>query len=332
MDKVLSSYYSLGTHAANIASSTSARDAHDLLHWFLLEMPVVPGLLLFHSFFASERIHALTGGRQFWFKSYVLTVFAAFGGGTLAALLCGSPTPLFTNASNFMFGYITVAWYLVDQSRLLREFLRTRPINAVLAFGATAAKARSIFSFVDNYVVDYPGTVAGAVVLGGLAGSGGQLFVSLEKKARGGFHTPSEFSQPGWGFKSAYIVAALYYAATDPDGVLASLPVPVKYSVSRDHARYVLSLLLCTHAFVETLIGRHVNPTYVFEKLLYAVSGVRAEPTTDFCAENSSLSALVPGASRNSETANPPRGATSSSVKNGSVGQQMRHRGSGKTK
>jgi hypothetical protein len=328
---VLSSYYTLGTHAVSIASSTSARDAHDLLHWFLLDSPVVPGLLALHSLFASERIHALTGGRQFWFKSYTLTVFAAFGGGTLAALFSGSPPPLFTTASNFMFLYITIAWYLVDQSRALRAVLRTRPINAILAFGATAAKARAIFSFMDSYVVQYPGAVAGAVVLGGLAGSGGQLFISLEKKARSGFHTPSEISQPGWGFKSAYITAALYYAVTDPKGILASLPIPIKFSVSQDHARYALSLLLCSHAFFETLIGRHVNPVYAIEKVMYAVTGVRAEPTPDFCAEMSSLNALVPGASQSSASDANTSGAISSAVKNGGNVQQMRQRsGTGK--
>lgn len=65
MEKAMSSYWTLGTHAANIASSTRARDAHDLLHWFLLDMPVVPGLLAFHALSAADRVHALTGGKQY---------------------------------------------------------------------------------------------------------------------------------------------------------------------------------------------------------------------------------------------------------------------------
>lgn len=134
-------------------------------------------------------------------------MFAAFGGSTLAAILSGAPVPLFTHASNFMIAYITLAWYLVDQSLPLRTLLRTRPLNAVIAFGATAAKSRSIFSFIDAYVARFPGIIAGAIALGGLAGSGGQLFISVENKVRKGFRHPSEFSSPGWGFKSAYLAA-----------------------------------------------------------------------------------------------------------------------------
>lgn len=284
MDKVMSSYWTLGNHAANIASSSSVRDAHDLLRWFLLEMPVVPGLLTFHALFAAERVHALTSGKQFWFKSYVLTMFAAFGGSTLAAIFSGAPVPLFTHASNFMIGYITVAWYLIDQSRPLRTLLRTRPINAIMAFGATAAKSRAIFSFIDSYIARFPGAALGAIALGGLAGSGGQLFVSLEKKARRGFGHPSELSSPGWGFKSAYLAALTYYIATDPEGILSELPVPVKYSTARDTARYALSMSLCTHAALETLLARNMNPTYVADRLFYAMTRVREEPAPEISA------------------------------------------------
>lgn len=303
MDKVLSSYYTLGSHASRIASSTSVRDAHDYLHWFLLDAPVVPALLAFHALFAAERVHALTQGKQFWFKSYVLTVFAAFGGSTLAAIFSGAPVPLFTTASNYMLGYITVAWYLVDQSRAFRSLLRTRPVNAILAFGASAAKARAIFSFMDNFIVKYPGAAAGAIALGGLAGSGGALFVSLEKKARRGFHTPSELSSPGWGFKSAYLVSMTYYVATDPEGILAELPVPVKYSAARDAARYALSLSLCTHAALDMLLDRSMNPTYILDRLFYAVTRVREEASSEFSALATETESRLQSASKSVESA-----------------------------
>lgn len=284
MEKVISSYWTVGTHAANIASSARARDAHDLLHWFLLDMPIVPGLLGFHALYAADRVHALTGGRQFWFKSYVLTMFAAFGGSTLASILSGAPVPLFTHASNFMMAYITVAWYLVDQSRGLRAVIRWRPIAAVFAFGATAAKSRSIFSFIDAYVVRFPGIVAGAIALGGLAGSGGQLFISVENKVRRGFGHPSELSSPGWGFKSAYLAAAAYYVATDPEGLIAEA-VPVRFAASApDAVRYALSLSLCSHAALETLLARNINPTYLFDRLFYAVTRVRQKTAAELVA------------------------------------------------
>jgi TRIC channel len=325
MDKVLSSYYTLGLHASSLASSTSLRDAHDLLHWFLLDMPVVPGLLGFHALFAAERVHALTKGQQFWFKSYVLTIFAAFGGSTLAAIFSGAPAPLFTHASNYMLGFITVAWYLVDQSRVLRAVLRTRPVNAVLTFGATAAKARAIFSFIDAFIVKYPGAMAGAIALGGVSGSGGQLFVSLEKKARRGFHTPSELSSPGWGFKSAYLVALAYYVATDPEGILSELPIPVKYSAARDTARYVLSLGLCSHAALETLLARNLNPTYVLDRLFYAVTRVRQDAAPEFSSlEAATASQGNAGNSMASAGNGGKHGGVNSTLKDGSPGLRKR--------
>jgi hypothetical protein len=280
VQKVLSSYYSLGSQARDILSNASATDAHGWFRWFLLDVPVVPVLLMFHTVYAADRIHTLTGGRQFWFKSLVLTIFGAFGGSTMSAVLSGLPAPLFTNASNVMFAYIIVAWYLIDQSRLFRQFVRTRPINALLAFGATAAKARSIFGFIDQYVKRFPGAIAGAIALGGLSGSGGALFLSLEKKARRGVHTPSELSEPGWAFKSAYLVAILYYLAVD-SSVLRALPVRMKYSISRDDARFLLSLSLCLHAAFETLVGRNVNPTYLLDTFFYTVTGVRFDPVPE---------------------------------------------------
>lgn len=303
MDKVMSSYYTLGSHASRIASTTNARDAHDYLHWFLLDAPVTPALLAFHALFAAERVHALTKGQQFWFKSYVLTIFAAFGGSTLAAIFSGAPAPLFTTASNYMLGYITVAWYLIDQSRALRSLLRTRPMNAILAFGASAAKARAIFSFIDGFIIRYPGAAAGAIALGGLAGSGGSLFVSLEKKARRGFHTPSELSSPGWGFKSAYLVAIFYYVATDPEGILAELPVPMKYSAARDTARYVLSLSLCTHAALDMLLARNMNPTYILDRMFYALTRVREEASSEFSALASAADLQTHAATKSIEAA-----------------------------
>lgn len=315
MDTVLSSYYTLGSHASRIASSTSVRDAHDYLHWFLLDAPVVPALLAFHALFAADRVHALTKGHQFWFKSYVLTVFAAFGGSTLAAIFSGAPVPLFTTASNYMLGYITVAWYLVDQSRALRALLRTRPVSAILAFGASAAKARAIFSFMDGFMVKFPGAAAGAIALGGLSGSGGALFVSLEKKARRGFHTPSELSSPGWGFKSAYLVAISYYVATDPEGVLATLPVPVKYYAARDTARYALSLSLCTHAALDMLLERSMNPTYVLDRLFYALTRVREEASSEFSALATVAEGRPLSAPKTIETAKKNNGISSVTTK-----------------
>lgn len=275
LEKVLSSYQHIGNVVYNAATSATADDAHGFLRWFLLDMPVVPFLLAFHSIYAALSVQRLTKGRQFWLKSLVLTAFAAFGGSTLANVLSGQPAPLFTVSSNYMMSYITVAWYLINHSNIIRGFLSFRPVLAIVAFGATAAKVRSILSFMDDFVVRFPSAVLGAIILSGLAGSGGALFVSIEKIIQNGLNASSELSTPGWGFKIAYIAALVYYVATDPVGWISE-NVPVELvTFEKEEVRFAIAVALCTHAALETLYGRHVNPLYPIEQVLYALTGVR---------------------------------------------------------
>lgn len=278
IEKVLSSYQHLGNLAFTAFRSTSREDAHNYLRWFLLDMPVVPVLLACHALYASISIYKLTRGQQYWLKSLVLTTFAAFGGGTMSAVFSGLPAPLFTKGSNYMMSYLAISWYIVNHWTLMRNILMLRPVSAMLAFGATAAKARSIFSFVDTFVQRFPNATAGAIVLGGLAGSGGSLFVSVDKMVHNRFNIPSELSAPGWGFKSAYMAAGLYYIATDPDFVLRGFSIPIAYVVNRDDARFWLSAALCFHAAAETLYGKHFNPMFWVESILYALTGVKSVP------------------------------------------------------
>lgn len=171
-------------------------------------------------------------------------------------------------------GYLFFAWYLIHQSRLVRSILTLRPIMAILAFGATAAKARSIFGFMDDFMREFPKAVGGAIILGGLAGSGGQLFVSLEKIVQHGVQTPSEFSSPGWGFKSAYFAAAAYYIAVDPEDVLYHSGIAL-FEMDRSTARLYISAALCFHAALETLYGSHVNPLFWVEDIFFALTGLK---------------------------------------------------------
>lgn len=206
-------------------------------------------------------------------QSLVVTAAAAFGGSTLAAMFSGRPTPLFTVSSNSMMSYVTLAWYVVHQSALLRKALSLRPVMAVLSFGATAAKVRAMFAFMDDYVREYPRAVAGAIVLGGLSGSGGQLFVSVEQILQNGLDTPSEFSAPGWGFKSAYIAAATYYITVDPEDILYDLGISI-VEFDRATARFYIATALCFHAALETLYGTHVNPLFWLDHIFYTVTGL----------------------------------------------------------
>ncbi|KAI0562022.1 TRIC channel [Gracilaria domingensis] len=247
------------------------------LEWFLVDLPVIPLLLTAHATFASLNIYRLTRGRQFWLKSLVLTIFAAFGGSTLANVLSGRPAPLFTHSSNYMLSYVTATWYMVNHFSIVRALLSFRPFAAILSFMAMAAKARAIFNFIDEHNRHFPGAAAGAIVLGGLSGSGGSFFVTLERIVQQGFAAGGELSAPGWGFKSAYIAASLYYIMTDPHTVLRSNINSLSFAVHPRSARFWISLFLCSHAAFETLIGRHINPFYAFEQIFFALSRVRKE-------------------------------------------------------
>lgn len=205
-------------------------------------------------------------------------MFAAFGGSTLASLMCGEPAPLFTTGSNYMVPYVVIAWYIVNHSVPARYVLLLRPVRALVAFGAMAAKSRAIMGFVDKVAALWPDAAVGAVLLGGLSGSGGTLFVSVEKIVQGGLRTNSEFSAPGWGFKSAYLAAFTYYVGADPAGwIRRHVAVDLPF-VDRDDMRFVVSMALCTHAALETFYGRHVNPVFFLEEIFFALTGVQKTP------------------------------------------------------
>lgn len=277
-ERVLSSYFDLGNQAYSAASSIQSEDIHSFLRWFLLDIPVVPVLLVFHTLNASLKIHALLPRHTFWLKSLVVTTFAAFGGSTLAAIFSGRPAPLFTNASNVMISYIIIAWYLIHKSALVRGILSLRPVAAVLAFGASAARMRAMFSFMDDYTREFPRVVAGAIICGALSGSGGQLFVSVERMFHEGSDALSDFSSPGWGFKSAYIAAGLYYMFLDPDDMLFNIGFPQVLELDRASARFYISAAMCIHAAVETLYGTHINPLFWLDSIFYAVTGLTRNP------------------------------------------------------
>lgn len=278
-EKVMSSYFHLGNQAYTFASSVTSDDAHSFLRYFLLDMPVVPVLLAFHSLNAALNTHSIMRS-TFWLKSLVVTAFAAFGGSTLATVLSGRPTPLFTVSSNFMMSYIFIAWYIVHKSSILRAFLNLRLCKAILAFGASAARMRAMFSFMDSYVREFPQAFLGAIICTGLTGSGGSLFVSVEKMIQHGSNTLSEFSAPGWGFKSAYFAASLYYLFIDPDDMLYNI-TGTTIEIDRATARFYISAAFSIHALLETLYGKHINPLFWLESIFYSFSGLSRDGGDD---------------------------------------------------
>lgn len=69
LEKVLSSYQHLGNQAWSSAYAAFLNeDTHEYLRWFLLDMPVVPFLLAFHSLYAAIKVYGITPPRTHWLK------------------------------------------------------------------------------------------------------------------------------------------------------------------------------------------------------------------------------------------------------------------------
>ena len=268
--------------ALDIPSYTGYAELHGWARHIALDLPVFPYLLFAHCLYAADRTHALTAGRQHWLKSYVLTLFAAFGGSTMAAVLSGRPAPLFTTTANLMMPMQALAWYLVNVVTPFRVVLRLRIVSAVLVYFATAAKVRSIFGAVDGMVDAFPDAWAGIVVLGGLSGCGGSLFMSLERISMYGRGSASELSAPGWPFKAAFLSAFLYYVGTDPTGLVAARVGVKVLPWTKDEVCLFVSAGLCAHAVLCTLYGSTFNPLRPVEVVLSSVlrlpTGAAAAP------------------------------------------------------
>lgn len=68
LERVLSSYQHLGNQAYDAASNFTADDAHGFLTWFLLDMPVVPVLIGYHTLYAALKVYSMTPPNTSWLK------------------------------------------------------------------------------------------------------------------------------------------------------------------------------------------------------------------------------------------------------------------------
>lgn len=75
LERVLSSYQHLGNQAYYAASNLTADDAHGYLRWFLLDMPVVPILIGYHTLYAALKVYSVTPPNTAWLKVCTLSVF-----------------------------------------------------------------------------------------------------------------------------------------------------------------------------------------------------------------------------------------------------------------
>lgn len=280
----LSNYSHMGQQLYQTVTTMSLTDIKIFLRFFLVHIPFAPVLLSFHCLNAALNTHDLLPAHVHWLKSLVMTFVTAFAGATLAFTLSGLPAPPFTTKSDLMVLCTLSFWYIVRRSTTFRYFCQLRLCRTVIAFGATAARMRAMMAFMDLYVQRFPGVITGAVICGGLAASAGLLCVSVEKIIQHGLGTHSEFSKPGWGFKSAFIAAACYFMLLNPN---ESLPIQF-LGLSKQSVMFYISLIFCVHAALDAAYGSHVNPLYWIETILLAITGLnppQATTTTTYTSE-----------------------------------------------
>mmetsp|Transcript_1399 Transcript_1399/g.4161 ORF Transcript_1399/g.4161 Transcript_1399/m.4161 type:complete len:294 (-) Transcript_1399:38-919(-) len=244
----------------------------------LIELP--PTTLLYaHCVFIVIALYPYTSSKHKFLKSIVFTFFVAFGGALVNAVLTATPSPLATESANELVPVYLFIWWLVNCVPAVRYLFQMKLIFAPIVFLAHFAKVRAITSTVNEVAARVPGGWAATILLGGIAGSGGIVFMDADKKFKLGPHTPSTFTAPEWGFKSAFLTSAVYYFCVDPHNIIVSyVDLP---EINRGDLVFVLSLFLATIAVLEVLFGRSFNVFHYIERVLINVLGLKRSEALD---------------------------------------------------
>jgi hypothetical protein len=223
--------------------------------------------------------------RDRWALHLAATLAWAYGGGTATALLAGdrARAPLAVLAANDVMGAWLPVWWLLNYAPAgaaarARALLAARPC-AALARGATALlRAMLIVGRVDLSVSSlYPGSAAGALLLGTLAGASGRFLADAFRAAAGlpplGGRAP-EISAPGFATRSAFLAALAHLLlAHGPwaDGRGALLP-------SRAASAGLVVSALVLHSVLSDLTARPLDATRPVAALAHWATGVPLPP------------------------------------------------------
>lgn len=248
----------------------------------LTQLDMFPFLVFCHVLQVTLKLYQLPGfARQYWLKTWIVTFCVAFGGSTLAHLLCGKAVPWVTSPNDRRLIITTwIAWWLVHRLCWFFSLVsRWSLLRATIAGFAAVAKARSVMQFVDNVHKWYPiggnhGGILATVVLGTVAGCGGNLFLVLEEKLRCPAATVvvvSELSRPtSSNLKSAFYISLIYAISRRKKwqyGSYLSLQWDQVLSISRVY-KYVCGLMF-VHGWWEGYTGNKL-----LDKLLFPVERV----------------------------------------------------------
>ncbi|GJQ11998.1 hypothetical protein GpartN1_g3789.t1 [Galdieria partita] len=184
-----------------------------LVVW-LTQLPMFPVLVFCHVLQVALKLSQLPGfSQQYWLKTFIVTFCVAFGGSTVAHILCGRAVPWLVYPNDRLLVTTFVAWWLVHCLPWFHYISRWSLVRATVAGLAAVAKARSVMQFMDDVHKWFPvgGGLLGNVVLGTIAGCGGHLFLVVEEKWRvGPACCVSELSRPTHNLKSALYVSLIY--------------------------------------------------------------------------------------------------------------------------
>lgn len=183
---------------------------------WLMELPMFPFLVFCHILHVTLKLDRLPGfSHQYWLKTLVVTFCVAFGGSTIAHILCGKVVVWLSFPNDRLMVTTFLAWWLVHCLPWFPLIARWSWIRATVAGFAAVAKARSTMQFVDDVHKWFPigGGIIGNVVLGTIAGCGGNIFLVAEEKWRVGSSFVSELSYPTSNLRSAFYISLVYAIA-----------------------------------------------------------------------------------------------------------------------
>ncbi|KAL4431927.1 hypothetical protein ABPG77_000194 [Micractinium sp. CCAP 211/92] len=180
-------------------------------------------LLAGHSLTAVDALHGLS---PFWLVSWLLGFTAAYGGGTLSALLLQNPgaasVALFSkNEVGLVYTLVWWAHSYLPRGLPRRAYGASPVLRCAAQLCRAVLRATTIVQRVNAAARLHPGVVAAPVILGTLAGAGGKLLTDAFLHCAGYQKGPNELSHPGYVLRSAAVGACLQYVSVHVLGVLS---------------------------------------------------------------------------------------------------------------
>mmetsp|Transcript_38011 Transcript_38011/g.151026 ORF Transcript_38011/g.151026 Transcript_38011/m.151026 type:complete len:242 (-) Transcript_38011:62-787(-) len=215
-----------------------------------------------------------TQGKHGFLKSIVLGFVMSFGGAIINAILTATPSPVSTEGANSLVPIFLLCWWLVNCTPV-KKILQIKVVLAPIAVVATFARIRAISMTVDSVAKQVPDGWVAAILLGGIGGCGGLLFLDADRKFRTGFNAKSTFSSPEWPIKSAFLTSTAYYVLSDPHNIIQSY-VDFPHLQNAD-LRFALGTFLSIISIAEMILGRSINLFHYFERILVAVLGLQID-------------------------------------------------------